>query len=443
MYRSAHHRHTATHTKKAAATRAGEPLAIRDCKTGQRYDLGTSRRALVVGGASECDIILTDPCASATHCSVQRIGERWILKDHNSKNGTRLNGTRVRVAELQPGNQIVIGDTFLDVVPQNPASRPTGLVGKAPSFLMAVEKAQRAARSQCPVLILGETGTGKELIARTIHEASRRCEQAFVPVNCGGFPPDLIRSELFGHAKGAFTGADTKHDGLFTQANGGTIFLDELGELPLEQQPHLLRALESGLIRRVGGSHEELVNTRFVSATNRSCLHQATSPLRSDLFHRLSTVIIELPALRERLSDVPILVRHFLDLGTEEYGPRVVGDETLARLSQHAWPGNVRELRNSVSRALALGGSRLQLRDFLPRGIEVPKESPLPSLACDEGSEGLTKFERNQRELIHATYQRYGTIRKAAMELGMPKSTFADMCKRYGIDTSRGQRIKL
>tara|TARA_R110002096_G_scaffold44526_13_gene120445 strand:+ start:12498 stop:13697 length:1200 start_codon:yes stop_codon:yes gene_type:complete len=399
---------------------------------------------LVVGGASECDIILTDPFASATHCSVQRIGERWILKDHDSKNGTRLNGTPVRLAEVRPGNQIVIGDTRLDIIPQNPSlQQSSGIVGKAPSFLLALEKAQKAARSKCSVLILGETGTGKELIARVIHDFSRRSEHAFVPVNCGAFPADLIRSELFGHVKGAFTGADNKHDGLFTQANGGTIFLDELGELPLEQQPHLLRALESGLIRRVGGQHEELVNTRFVSATNRSCLNQSTSPLRSDLFHRLSTVIIELPALRERASDIPILVRHFLAEGIEEYGPREIDDDTLTALSRHVWRGNVRELRNSVARALTLGASRLHTRDFLPKGVELASDEPLASADPEQAGQGLSRFERNQRDLILAAYQRHGTIRKAAMELGMPKSTFADMCKRYGIDTRRRRRIKL
>lgn len=443
MYRSSRHRLTATHTRHTPQTRKGEPLCIRDSRTGERFELGCARRELVVGGASECDIILTDPFASATHCSVQRVGESWILKDHNSKNGTRLNGTRVRLAELRAGNQIVIGDTRLDVITQSPSSEiRAALIGSAPSFLMAVEKAQRAARSSCPVLILGETGTGKELIARAIHDASRRSEQAFVPVNCGAFPADLIRSELFGHAKGAFTGADTRHDGLFTQAHQGTIFLDELGELPLAQQPHLLRALESGLIRRVGGQHEELVNTRFVSATNRSCLNESTSPLRSDLFHRLSTVIIELPALRERRSDISILVRHFLDLGVEEYGSREVGQDVLDELSQHAWRGNIRELRNSVLRALALGGARLQLHDFLPKGVEVVSEAPLAPSTSQEDLAGWTRFERNQRELIHASYQRHGTIRKAAKELGMPKSTFADMCKRYGIETRR-RRIKL
>src|SRR5690606_27626882 len=161
------------------------------------------------------------------------------------------------------------------------------LVGDAPSFVAQIQEALLAARSSCPVLILGETGTGKELVARAIHEASRRAEQCFVPVNCGGIPRELIRSELFGHIKGAFTGASEDHQGLFSQAHRGTIFLDELGELPIEQQPHLLRALDSGLIRKVGGRFEELVDTRVVAATNCTKLDSSDSPVRSDLYHRL------------------------------------------------------------------------------------------------------------------------------------------------------------
>ncbi|MCP4447078.1 MAG: sigma-54-dependent Fis family transcriptional regulator [Myxococcales bacterium] len=444
MQKTYRYRHTETHSRPDEVSSFREPVAIRDCLTGQRYELGTSHRELTVGGASECDIQVTDPCASASHCSVRRVGERWLLRDHNSKNGTILNGTRVRLAELRVGNQIVIGDTRLEVLSEHGGTdNCSGLIGKAPNFLIALEKAHRAARTRCPVLILGETGTGKELIARSIHKASRRSAGPFVPVNCGAFPASLIRSELFGHAKGSFTGATTQHDGLFTQANGGTIFLDELGELPLEQQPHLLRALETRLIRRVGGQHEEFVNARFVSATNRNCLDTSSSPLRSDLFHRLSTVIIELPPLRERQSDIPILIRHFLALGAEEHGRRQISETTIGELCRHAWLGNIRELHNSVSRALALGNQRLRITDFLPTGIQPHRPPPSRKITSGFCAEDLSLFESNQRELVLAAYERHGTIRRAALELGMPKSTFADMCHRYGIKTSRAKRIKL
>jgi len=437
------YRPTATHTKKHAP-RSKEPIALRDCLTGQRYELGAATRELLLGGSTACDITITDPCASAKHCSLRRIGGRWIVRDLDSKNGTKINGTRIRLAEVRGGNYIVIGDTRLEILAKEETEKiRRGLIGSSPNFLLAVERALRAARTQCPVLILGETGTGKELIARTIHAASRRSEHPFVPVNCGAIPVNLVRSELFGHAKGSFTGATEQHDGHFSQAHGGTIFLDELGELPLEQQPHLLRALESGLIRRVGGKHEELVNTRFVSATNRDCLDLKTSPLRNDLFHRLSTVIIDLPPLRERVQDIPVLLRHFLDQNVDEFGTRVLGKNTLYELSRHSWGGNIRELRNCVSRALTLGAHRLYTHDFLPDGVVPHTHSPKQTPAPNEVAADLSGFERNQRELIMGAYQRSGTIRSAALELGIPKSTFADMCKRYAIDTRRRRRIKL
>ncbi len=432
------YRPTATH--KSQHDREPQPIAIRNALTGQRYELGHARRELVVGCADQCDIVVTDPFASASHCSLKRVGKRWIVKDHNSKNGTRVNGARIQLADLKGGSHIAIGDTRLEILTDHGKSLGSNLVGKAPNFLLAVEKTLRAARTQCSVLILGETGTGKELIARTIHDASRRSPHPFVAVNCGAIPPNLVSSELFGHARGAFTGAAEQHDGLFTQAHRGTIFLDELGELPMEQQPLLLRTLESGLIRRVGGTHEELVNARFVSATNRNCLNKRLSPLRSDLFHRLSTIIIELPPLRERSSDIPLLVTHFLREGINEYGPRSITPSTLSLLQKHEWMGNIRELRNSISRALALGGQNLRITDFLPAGI-VPNKRPRQPSPCLVEPEGLSLFQQNQRELIAGAYERHGTIRRAAAELGMPKSTFADMCKRYGINTRRIKRF--
>jgi DNA-binding NtrC family response regulator len=396
----------------------------------------------VIGGGSQSDLVVDDQFASASHCTLKRLsGNRWQLRDHGSKNGTRINGIRVEVAELRPGSQISIGDTSLELLipTRGEVSARDCLVGQAPAFLAAIDKALKAARTRCSILILGETGTGKELVARAIHEASRRSEEAFVPVNCGSIPDQLVRSELFGHVKGAFTGAASDHAGLFQQAHRGTIFLDELGELPLEQQPHLLRALETRLVRRVGSPVEELVDTRVVAATNRDCLDPQDSPLREDLFHRLSAIVIELPPLRERKSDIPMLVQRFLKEGQEEYGPHIVDARTLKRLSNHEWKGNIRELRNSVLRAMALGSSHLQLRDFLPQGIrralraEPCQETPAPALQ-------LTYYQQNQRKLIAEAYGRLGSIRAAADELGLPKSTLADLCKRLGIDTSRSSK---
>ncbi len=411
-------------------------LTLRDCQTGDRYVLQPTRQEWVLGCASNCDIVVRDPYASARHCSLQRSNKNgWLVRDHGSKNGTRINGIRVRVAYLNPGSQIAIGNSQFELIPDQQPIRPERdrIVGQSPSFLKAMDDALRAARGNCSVLILGETGTGKELVARAIHEASRREQSPFVAVNCGGIPKELVRSELFGHMKGAFTGAVSTEEGLFMQAEGGTLFLDELGELPIEQQPHLLRALESGLIRRVGGRLEELVDVRVVAATNRDCLGK-NSPLRADLFHRLSTVIIELPPLRERTSDIPLLIERFLQLGEREYGPRNVSAEVVESLSQHEWRGNIRELKNSVVRALALGKGELQLRDFLPGGVVLPTvQEEKVERRVDLVS--LTKYERSQRSLLEEAYAKNGSIRAAAKDIGIPKSTFADLCKRYQIST--------
>lgn len=439
-----HYRHTLTHLPALRAREPHPQITIRNCQTGERYQVCHDQGQVIIGGSDDCDIVIQDPFASASHCTLQRSkGNAWQLRDHGSKNGTRINGTRVDLAEIRLGSQISIGDTHLELLPPIDDSGParTLLIGEAPIFLRAIEKALKAARTQCSILLLGETGTGKELFARAIHEASRRSEQPFVPVNCGSIPAQLIRSELFGHVKGSFTGAVVDHKGVFQQAHHGTLFLDELGELPLEQQPHLLRALESGLIRPVGSPQEELVKTRVVAATNRCCLEPDESPLREDLFHRLSAIVIELPPLRQRKSDIPLLVRHFLDEGQDEYGPKLVEKRTLKRLSEHEWPGNIRELRNSVVRAMALAmGPHLQLRDFLPNGIRRSALKPVPKEKVDEGLKHLSVYQRSQRSVIAEAYGRHGSIRSAARELGLPKSTLADLCKRLSIHTNRRKK---
>lgn len=444
MARARNSRHTVTHLPRLRARETSSLTMLRNCETGESYRVHQHQARVVIGGASHCDIVICDPYASASHCTLQRMqGNAWQLRDHGSKNGTRINGTRVAVAELRPGSQIAIGDTCLELLNAGNSGQSArdSLVGSAPAFLRAIDKALKAARTRCSILILGETGTGKELLARAIHEASRRAEQNFVPVNCGSIPDQLVRSELFGHMKGSFTGATADHKGHFRQAHQGTIFLDEIGELPLEQQPHLLRALETGLIRRVGSPLEELIDSRVVAATNRSCLDPRHSPLREDLFHRLSAIVIELPPLRERKQDIALLIQRFLLEGQDEYGPHIVSAQTLKRLSDHEWKGNVRELRNSVLRAMALGSAHLELRDFLPKGIRrAPSPPPCADASPTPAPSKLTSYQRNQRSLIAEAYGRCGSIRAAAEELGIPKSTLADLCKSLRINTSRGPK---
>lgn len=431
---------TQTFSKQIAGGSEVE-LALQDCRTGYKHRLNSLKEEVVLGGSDSCDIVVQDPYASAIHCSLQRSGlTGWLLRDH-SKNGTRINGVRVRVAELRPGSKFSIGGHCFEMTVAGEVKKKAKarILGTNPIFVNAVEKAMRAARSNCSILILGETGTGKDLVARAIHEESRRALAPFVAINCGTFPAELIRSELFGHVKGAFTGAASDQEGLFRQANRGTIFLDEIGELPKEQQPHLLRALESGLIRPVGGRLEELVNVRVVAATNRSCLSKRKSPLRLDLFHRLSTVVVEIPPLRQRRDDIPLMVRAFLKAGASEFGYRRVSGDVLEQLTRHDWAGNVRELHNSVNRALALGNADLEVADFLPKGISRQlRDGPEPVSLYETPQ--LSHFEENQRQLLKDAYRQHGNIRSAAEQIGIPKSTFSDLCKKYRINTKKKRR---
>ncbi len=291
------------------------------------------------------------------------------------------------------------------------------------------------------MLIVGETGTGKDLLARTIHEASRRASHAFVAVNCGAIPRELIGSELFGHDKGAFTGAHADRDGYFVEADGGTLFLDEIGELPLELQPNLLRALETRRVRRVGGSLERSVNVRIVAATNRvEGLGTEASRLRLDLDHRVATVVLALPPLRERMGDLPDLVASILDELSPEHGMRTLTEEAWLALGHYAWPGNVRELRHAVARAVALGEHELVARDFFPdHGIgHRALGSHAPPVA---ETDNLAPYEAMLRGAMEQALHSHGSIRAAAEHLGMPKSTFADKAKAWGLQPRRKPRI--
>jgi DNA-binding NtrC family response regulator len=302
--------------------------------------------------------------------------------------------------------------------------------GRDPAFRATVDQALKAAQTDCNVLIVGETGTGKDLLARVIHEGSRRANDSFVAVNCGGIPRELIGSELFGHEKGAFTGAHAERDGYFVEASSGTLFLDEIGELPLELQPHLLRVLESRKVRRIGGANERGVDVRIISATNRlENLGTEASKLRLDLYHRLATVVLVLPPLRERMGDLSDLVQGMLAELANEHGPKLVSDAAWKALAENRWAGNVRELRHAVVRAVALGGDQLEPEHFFPElRLAWPR-----TLEDVPDSEPLVPYERVLRGAMERAIAAHGTIRAAANHLGMPKSTFADRAQRWGL----------
>lgn len=339
------------------------------------------------------------------------------------------------------------------------------MVGDSEPMRMVKALGQRAAKSSIPVLITGESGVGKEVIARALHGASDRAGKPFVAVNCGALPVNLVESILFGHEKGAFTGAHEKHAGKFVEANGGTLFLDEIGELPLDMQVKLLRALQEGEVDPVGGKRPVKVDVRIVSATNRDPAQQVKEgAFREDLFYRLNVFPLEAPALRERREDIPALVEHFIARFNVEEGKRVAGcsPETLALLQGHDWPGNVRQLENAVYRALVLADSPLlQPHDFpaisgvavpldavaAPRSGEHAPASASESASSDEDAQHdspvritddrghVRTLEQIERDLIQHAIEVYsGHMSEIARRLGIGRSTLYRKVREQGLE---------
>jgi DNA-binding NtrC family response regulator len=336
------------------------------------------------------------------------------------------------------------------------------LIGTSPAMQVVRRLGERAAKSSIPVLILGESGVGKELIARAIQGSSERAGKPFVAVNCGALPENLVESILFGHEKGSFTGASDKHLGKFQEANGGTLFLDEVGELPLDMQVKLLRALQEGEIDPVGSKRPVKVDVRIISATNRNLADQVKAGLfREDLFYRLNVFPIEAPSLRERRDDIPALIEHFIRRFNIEEGKRVTGvaADAMQMLSSHDWPGNVRQLENTVYRAIVLADSpHLQAFDFPAiSGVVAPvaavsapatgtrlveehhdaiaalhQDSPVRIL--DEAGH-LRKLEDIERDLIeHAIGVYAGHMSEVARRLGIGRSTLYRKVRDCGLE---------
>jgi len=340
------------------------------------------------------------------------------------------------------------------------------LIGASPVMTMVKRMGERAAKSAIPVLITGESGVGKELIARAVHGSSDRAGKPFVAVNCGAIPENLVESILFGHEKGSFTGATDKHLGKFKEADGGTLFLDEMGELPLDMQVKLLRALQEGEIDPIGSKRSQKVDVRIVSATNRDVAHAVSQGrFREDLYYRLNVFPIEAPSLRERREDVPALVEAFIRRFNVEEGKRVIGasPETLQLLTAFDWPGNVRQLENTVYRAIVLADAPyLQPYDFPAiSGLQAPIEAmpsasvttpDLPSVlqathAAMASAPGdapvrilddrghLRTLEEIERDLIqHAIDVYAGHMSEVARRLGIGRSTLYRKVREQGID---------
>jgi len=368
-------------------------------------------------------IVVHDATVSARHCEVAAVGDRVVVRDLGSRNGTYVGGARVQEAWASEGTVVAIGQTTLvcvavgDLDERDPSVDQTtplpGLVGESLVMRRLAAQVRRLAMLSSPVLIAGETGVGKELIARALHTEGARGAERFVALNVAALPRELVESELFGHERGAFTGAVAKRQGAFTEAEGGTLFLDEIGELPLDAQPKLLRALDGYEVRRVGGAGSgRKANARVVVATHVALLdHVARGMFRRDLYHRLEVFVVEVPPLRERPGDIWPIARGFLRALERELGARELTPAAIARLSAYAWPGNVRELRNVLCRAADLSTDERWIdASAIDRAMRRAPEQMNVQLTLQAARECMAREG--------------GNVSAAARAAGVPRTTF-------------------
>ena len=315
------------------------------------------------------------------------------------------------------------------------------LVWKSEAMRRVMTQVDRVANSESRVCILGETGTGKELVARAVHDRSPRREKPFVTLNCAAVPSELIESELFGHEKGSFTGAAARHLGKFEQAHGGTLFLDEIGDMPAAMQAKLLRLLQEGELERIGGERPIVVNTRVIVATHRdleTLVRKGT--FREDLYHRIFVFPVTLPPLRERVEDIPLLVEHFASIVAEQNGwkPRTFSPEAIDQLTRYSWPGNVRELRNVVERLLLLTDDVVDgatARQILAGRHASSAEADLQVRLRGGGGPLADRVSAFEREVVLAELQAHGyNVAETARALGLERSHFYKKCQQLGID---------
>ena len=415
-----------------------------------QFDLDVIR----IGSRPAADVTLTDSTVSRRHAEIIRTPIGVILRDGGSTNGTFVGPVRIREVFLGPETRFRVGRTdFLftredEVIEVAPSTEDCfeGMVGAGSLMRQVFGVLKRIAPTNLTVLITGETGTGKELASRAVHSCSKRSEKPFVVFDCGAVPKNLIESELFGHIKGSFTGAIEDRPGVFEQADGGTIFLDEIAELPMELQPKLLRVLEQREVRRVGGSQTKTVDVRVVAATNRVIKTEVEKgTFREDLYYRLAVVEVDLPPLRDRIDDIPLLIKHLLDLAEHNQGVHTINQDVVTIFESYHWPGNVRELKNIVDRALPFCVADQITIDTLPDAVRdtISRESSPPVPPTNEDS--VLSFRDAKDQLIVAFERRYlqdllerhnGNVSQAAHEAQMDRKSITRLMKKLGITRS-------
>ena len=419
---------------------------VRGPDQGQERTLDTG--TTLVGTHPNNDLVLTDKTVSRYHLELQVKSDGIKVTDLDTTNGTKLGGTRIGSITVTGASKLRLGKTTeIQLIPDDenvdvPAflsDRFGSVLGTSNCMRDMFALLQRVATTDATLLMEGETGTGKEAIAESVHRASHRANAPFVVVDCGAIPKDLIQSELFGHIRGAFTGAHSDKTGLIEAANGGTLFLDEIGELDIELQPQLLRVLEKREVRKVGDTTARSVDIRVLAATNRDLRQMVREgTFREDLYFRLAVVRAAVPPLRDRRDDIPALVSHFASrAGGEGFAvPPTMMDE----LCNYDWPGNVRELRNVVERALSLGTTGLPAHRATTAGgspiAPAPTDDMLDLPFKEAKGQLIEGFERAY--LTHLLGKHRGNISRAAADAGIDRNYIHRLVKKYGIEVERG-----
>ncbi len=426
--------------------------------------------AITIGAMEDNDLTITDETVSRYHCRILQEEAAYIIQDLNSTNGTFVNGVRVREAYLSPGCELRLGNcrtTFrpfnetLEITASN-SERCGSIIGRNVRMREIFGMIEKISPTGATVVIEGETGTGKEVVAQELHKRSRRSKAPFIVFDCGAVPESLIESELFGHEKGSFTGAIMTRQGLFEMAQGGTIFLDELGELSIDLQPKLLRVLEQREVRRVGSNKSIPIDVRVIAATNRRLEEEVRAGrFREDLFYRLSVVRMMLPPLRERREDIPLLVRHFLSAASYNKDPQGkqkihhISPAAMRALESYDWPGNIRELVNVIERACSFAeGDTIDIQDlpellvnqfraqlpphqrhsgYTPYPSALPDPSALRDKTFKEAKEAwISTFERDY--IIALLTRNDNNISHAAREAEIDRKYFRKLMKKYDIE---------
>ena len=431
--------HTETLGAKSPAAPLGAVIRVLDAPAKPSvFHLGVG--VAVIGSAQGCDIVVSDGAISRSHVELELRPDGIGVRDLGSRNGTFYLGHRIEKAVLSLGSRISVGRAILTLdadaealgrAPLHEESEYGAMIGPSTKMRELFGRLSRLEGSLVSTLIEGESGVGKELVAQALHAHSRVAEGPFVAVNCGAIARELVASELFGHRRGAFTGAVDHRRGAFECADGGTIFLDEIGELPLDLQPALLRVLESGEIRPLGGERTQRVNVRVVAATNRDLLGEtARGAFREDLFYRIAVIRLLVPALRDRREDIAILANHFASAHEAE-GKPALPPAIVEQLRARSWAGNVRELRNVVHAYMALGELPDDpgiVADALDRALDGYLTTSVPYADLKDGL--LDRFTRLYLERLLA--ETNGNQSEAARVAGLDRGYLRRLLARFG-----------